>query len=192
MAARSWVASANGRLTDFPLENLPCGVFSVAAEAPRCGVAIGDRVLDVAAMEREGVVVLAGGPLLQEPRWNPLMAAGPAVWAALRERLTALLAEGAAEQAAVEPHLVPRAGVVLHLPFRVAEYTDFYAGRHHAFNVGSMFRGAENALPANWLSIPIGYNGRASSVVVSGTDVRRFPSLDHEYAPLFGLPFATL
>jgi fumarylacetoacetase len=173
MAARSWVASANGGLTDFPLENLPYGVFSEAAKAPRCGVAIGDRVLDVAAMEREGVVVLAGGPLLQEPRWNPLMAAGPAVWAALRERLTALLAEGAAERAAVEPHLVPRTDVALHLPFRVAEYTDFYAGLHHAFNVGSMFRGAENALPANWLSIPIGYNGRASSVVVSGTDVRR-------------------
>ena len=68
----------------------------------------------------------------------------------------------------VNPHLVPLAEATLHLPFRVAEYTDFYAGKHHAFNVGTMYRGPENALPANWLSIPIGYNGRASSVVVSG------------------------
>jgi fumarylacetoacetase len=84
----------------------------------------------------------------------------------------------------VEPHLVPRAGARLHMPFLVAEYTDFYAGRHHATNVGTMFRGAENALPPNWLHIPIGYNGRASSVVVSGTEVRRpwgqVKSPDHE------------
>lgn len=173
MAARSWVASANSPSTDFPIENLPCGVFSAGGEAPRCGVAIGDLVLDVAALEREGFIALAGSPLLQDPRWNQLMAAGPTVWAALRARLTALLSDGSADRAAVEPHLVPRAGVTMHLPFKVSEYTDFYAGRHHAFNVGTMYRGAENALPANWLSIPIGYNGRASSVVVSGTDVRR-------------------
>jgi hypothetical protein len=73
----------------------------------------------------------------------------------------------------VEPHLHPQAGATMHLPFLVSEYTDFYAGRHHAFNVGSMFRDPENALPPNWLHIPIGYNGRASSVVVSGTPVRR-------------------
>jgi len=172
MALRSWVASANGGSTDFPLENLPCGVFSTAGGTPRCGVAIGDLVLDVAALEAAGTLGLAGGPFLNQPRWNPLMAAGPGAWAALRARLTSLLADGAAERA-VEPHLVPLDAVALHLPFRVAEYTDFYAGRHHAFNVGSMYRGPENALPANWLSIPIGYNGRASSVVVSGTDVVR-------------------
>ena len=173
MALRSWVESANDGANGFPLENLPCGVFSEPGGAPRCGVAIGAFVLDVAALERAGVIVLPGGPYLDAPRWNPLMGAGPAVWAALRARLTALLAEGAAERGAVEPHLVPLAGVALHLPFRVSEYTDFYAGRHHAFNVGTMYRGPENALPANWLSIPIGYNGRASSVVVSGTDVVR-------------------
>jgi fumarylacetoacetase len=87
-------------------------------------------------------------------------------------------------RAAVEAHLVPRADAALHMPFLVAEYTDFYAGRHHATNVGTMFRGAENALPPNWLHIPIGYNGRASSVVVSGTEVRRpwgqVKSPDHE------------
>jgi fumarylacetoacetase len=110
---------------------------------------------------------------LADGTWNSLMAAGPAVWAALRSRLTELLAQGASKRAVAEPHLVPLADVRLHMPFRVSEYTDFYAGRHHAFNVGTMFRGAENALPPNWLHIPIGYNGRASSVVVSGTVVRR-------------------
>jgi fumarylacetoacetase len=173
MAARSWVEGASGGSTDFPIENLPCGVFSTAGAAPRCGVAIGDFVLDVASLELAGALVLPGGPLLSEPRWNPLMAAGPPAWTALRARLTELLADGASERGAVEPHLVPLSGARMHLPFRVAEYTDFYAGRHHAFNVGTMFRGPENALPPNWLSIPIGYNGRASSVVVSGTDVRR-------------------
>ena len=80
MGAQSWVGGANDAYADFPLQNLPCGVFSRAGEAPRCGVAIGDFVLDVAALEREGVLVLAGGPLLQEPRWNPVMEAGPAVF----------------------------------------------------------------------------------------------------------------
>jgi fumarylacetoacetase len=84
-----------------------------------------------------------------------------------------LLAEGSPDRAAVEPLLVPMADAEMYLPFLVAEFTDFYAGKHHATNVGTMFRGAENALPPNWLHIPIGYNGRASSVVVSGTDIRR-------------------
>ncbi|GAB1365023.1 fumarylacetoacetase [Rhodobacter sp.] len=170
---RSWVESANRAEAEFPLNNLPCGVFSVDGEEPRCGVAIGDFVLDVAGLEEAGLLVLDGGPLLDVPFWNEVMEAGPAVWAALRSRLQALLAEGAAEREAIEDYLVPLADAALHMPFLVAEYTDFYAGRHHATNVGTMFRGAENALPPNWLHIPIGYNGRASSVVVSGTPVRR-------------------
>lgn len=169
---RSWVSSANGN-TDFPLNNLPCGVFSVGDQEPRCGMAIGDFILDLAALEEEGLLGFAEGPLFDVPFWNEVMEAGPAVWADLRTKVTALLAEGAQARTAVEPHLVPRAQATLHMPFLVAEYTDFYAGRNHAFNVGTMFRGAENALPPNWLHIPIGYNGRASSVVVSGTDVRR-------------------
>ncbi len=170
---RSWVESANVPAHPFPLNNLPCGVFSRPGEEPRCGVAIGDFVLDAAALEEAGVLSLPGAPLLDVPFWNEVMEAGPEIWAALRTRLTALLAESSGERAAVEPHLVPRDAVELHLPFLVSEYTDFYAGRHHATNVGTMFRGAENALPPNWLHIPIGYNGRASSVVVSGTPVRR-------------------
>lgn len=169
----SWVASANTPGSEYPLNNLPCGVFSRPAEAPRCGVAIGDSIFDVAAAEEAGLIALAGGPYFGAPSWNALMAGGPAVWAALRRRLFELLADGSLERAAADPHLFERVGATLHLPFVVTEYTDFYAGRHHATNVGTMFRGAENALPPNWLHIPIGYNGRASSVVVSGTDIRR-------------------
>lgn len=180
---RSWVESANGD-TDFPLNNLPCGVFSVGGDEPRCGMAIGDFVLDLMALEEEGIIGFAEGPLFDVPFWNEVMEAGPAVWADLRATVTGLLAEGSKARAQVEPHLVPRAEVALQMPFLVAEYTDFYAGRNHAVNVGTMFRGAENALPPNWLHIPIGYNGRASSVVVSGTDVRRpwgqVKSPDHE------------
>lgn len=170
---KSWVASANSADTPFPLNNLPYGVFSVGEEDPRCGVAIGDMILDMQAAEEVGLIDLTDYALFEVPFWNDLMEEGPAVWAALRERLIALLSEGAAEQAKVEPLLVPMKDAELHMPMMVSEYTDFYAGKNHAFNVGTMFRGPENALPPNWLHIPIGYNGRASSVVVSGTDVRR-------------------
>lgn len=170
---KSWVESANSAATDFPLNNLPCGVFTTGDEPGRCGVAIGDFILDVSALEAEGLLKLAEHALFDVPFWNELMEAGPAVWAEFRSQITAMLAEGASKRWVVEDHLVPMASATLHLPFIVAEYTDFYTGRHHATNVGTMFRGAENALPPNWLHMPIGYNGRASSVVVSGTDVRR-------------------
>ncbi len=177
---RSWVESANSAATDFPLNNLPYGVFSIGEDEPRCGVAIGDMILDVAYLEEEGVIALDpdGEPLLDLPFWNEVMEAGPTVWAALRARLTDLLAEGGdpvlAEDAAMRKRaLVAQSEAELYLPFVVSEYTDFYAGKHHAMNVGTMFRGPENALPPNWLHIPIGYNGRASSVVVSGTPVQR-------------------
>ncbi len=181
---KSWVATANSADTDFPLNNLPYGVFSVGDDDARCGVAIGDMILDMAATEDAGLIQLTDHALFDVPYWNELMEEGPAVWAALRERLTHLLAEGSADQEKIEPFLVSQAKADLHLPMVVAEYTDFYAGRHHATNVGTMFRGAENALPPNWLHIPIGYNGRASSVVVSGTDIRRpwgqLKSPDHD------------
>lgn len=170
---QSWVASANSPDTDFPLNNLPYGVFSTGDAAPRCGVAIGDSILDCMAAELAGLVDLGEGPVFDVPFWNEVFERGPDAWAALRKRLTALLASDSAEQAVIRPLLVPMAEATMHMPFLVGEYTDFYAGRHHAFNVGTMFRGPENALPPNWLHMPIGYNGRASSVVVSGTAVRR-------------------
>ncbi len=170
---KSWVASANDATHPFPLNNLPYGVFSTEGSHPRCGVAIGDMILDVTAAEAKGFIDLIEEPLFDLPFWNPLMEQGPAVWAALRNRLTGLLAAGSEEQEKIEPLLVAQAEAEMHMPFAVSEYTDFYAGRHHAQNVGTMFRGPENALPPNWLHIPIGYNGRASSVVVSGTEIRR-------------------
>ncbi|MEW2918192.1 fumarylacetoacetase [Ruegeria sp. ANG10] len=170
---KSWVASANDAAHPFPLNNLPYGVFSTGGNEPRCGVAIGDMILDVTSAESEGLIELSDEPLFDLPFWNPLMEQGPAVWAALRDRLIDLLTEGSEEQDKVEPLLVAQAEAEMHMPFAVSEYTDFYAGRHHAQNVGTMFRGPENALPPNWLHIPIGYNGRASSVVVSGTGIRR-------------------
>jgi len=170
---KSWVTSANapGRL--FPLNNLPCGVFSTGEDDPRCGVAIGDMILDCRAAEDEGLLNLDDAAVFDVPFWNEVMELGADAWDALRARLIQLLAEGSPDRDAVAPLLVPMADAEMYLPFLVAEYTDFYAGRHHATNVGTMFRGAENALPPNWLHMPIGYNGRASSVVVSGTPVRR-------------------
>ena len=170
---KSWVESANTATSPFPLNNLPCGVFSTGKAAPRCGVAIGDYVLDVRTLEKAGVLKLRGGPYFKAPTWNAFMEAGPVIWAALREKLTELLKAGSRKRKSIEGFLYPLHRATLHMPFRVAEYTDFYAGRHHAQNVGTMFRGPENALPPNWLHIPIGYNGRASSVVVSGTPVTR-------------------
>ncbi|OIP84016.1 MAG: fumarylacetoacetase [Rhodobacterales bacterium CG2_30_65_12] len=172
----SWLESANSAETLFPLNNLPYGVFSVGDGDLRCGVAIGDRIIDATGLEAAGL--LRADPqadVLDAPYWNDFMGLGPKVWSAYRTALTGMLAESAdaAAQDAVTTFSVPMAEAVLHLPFRVSEYTDFYAGKHHATNVGTMFRGAKNALPENWLSIPIGYNGRASSVVVSGTPVRR-------------------
>ncbi|MFG6499818.1 fumarylacetoacetase [Sulfitobacter sp. 1A13191] len=169
----SWVESANSATTDFPLNNLPYGVFSTNQLEARCGVAIGDQILDMAALEEEGLITLAEEPVFDVPYWNDVMDLGPTAWASLRSRLIELLSADAPDQAAVAPHLVPMEAAQLHMPMMVSEYTDFYAGKHHATNVGTMFRGAKNALPPNWLHIPIGYNGRASTVVVSGTEITR-------------------
>ncbi|OAN79572.1 fumarylacetoacetase [Jannaschia sp. EhC01] len=173
---QSWLPSANTPKTEFPLNNLPYGVFSVQDGDLRCGVAIGDRIVDATGLEAAGH--LRPDPdadVLDAPFWNDFMELGPDVWHAYRLALTAILAHDATDevQDLITTFSVPMAQATLHMPFKVAEYTDFYAGRHHATNVGTMFRGAENALPPNWLHMPIGYNGRASSVVVSGTDIRR-------------------
>lgn len=169
----SWVESANSADTDFPLNNLPYGVFETDSLEPRCGVAIGDMILDMAAMEEAGLIDLTEEPVFDVPYWNDVMELGPEGWQALRDRLGELLAADASDQAQVAPHLVPMAEARMHMPLVVTEFTDFYAGKHHATNIGTMFRGAENALPPNWLHIPIGYNGRASTVVVSGTPITR-------------------
>lgn len=169
---KSWVDSANSAETPFPLNNLPYGVFSTADSEPRCGVAIGDMILDMQAAEEAGLIEISDEPVFDVPFWNELMELGSEAWAALRARLEQLLGEGSTERDAVEPLLVAQAGAKLHMPFLVSEYTDFYAGRQHAANMGAILRGSPD-LPANWLHIPIGYNGRASSVVISGTPIHR-------------------
>ena len=164
---RSRVAAANLAGCDFPIQNLPYGVFSVGDQAPRGGVAIGDMILDLAACEARGLIDAGGA--FAAPQLNGFIAQGRAKWDQVRARLTELLAEGSD----ADLPLVAMADARLHLPIRVTEFTDFYASKNHAYNVGVLFRGPENALPAQWTHMPIGYNGRASSVVVSGTPIRR-------------------
>lgn len=186
---QSWVESANDADCPFPLNNLPYGVFATNSLEPRCGVAIGDMILDLQTAEEEGIVQLAEDPVFDVPYWNDVMDLGPEAWAVLRARLIELFEEGAAEQATVAPHLVPMEEARMELPIVVTEFTDFYAGKHHAMNVGTMFRGADEALPPNWLHIPIGYNGRASTVVVSGTEIHRpngQTKASNADAPVFG------
>ncbi|MDV7144223.1 fumarylacetoacetase [Tropicimonas sp. TH_r6] len=167
---KSWIETANDPESPFPLNNLPFGVFSHKGSAPCCCTAIGDKVLDLGGMQRAGLLKPLG---LTEPALNEFMEKGPQAWSGLRATLFGFLGAGSEAAGMVAPHLYPMDEVEMHMPFRVAEFTDFYAGRNHAFNVGTMFRGPENALPPNWLHIPIGYNGRASTVVVSGTDITR-------------------
>ena len=176
--ARSWVESANDPATDFPIQNLPLGVFSLGGGDRHVGTAIGGEIVDLTVLEAEGLLLEAVPPgIFQATEINPLMAQGSAVWRSLRHRLFALLEASSGELRnngdIRDRARVAQADATLHLPFFVRSYTDFYASREHATNVGTMFRGPDNALPPNWLHIPIGYNGRASSVVVSGTPVHR-------------------
>src|SRR5579859_7870129 len=171
--------------TGFGLANLPFGVFSRAG-VPRAGVAVGGWVLDVAAVA--GGLRLPLRDVFAEPGLNRFLAAGPVIWREARERLTEWLTSPA-HRAVVEPHLIPVGDVRLHLPFEVADYVDFYASRNHAENVGRIFRPGQPPLPRNWLHMPLGYHGRAGSVVVSGTPVTRPDGLRWEpgdSGPAFG------
>jgi fumarylacetoacetase len=164
--------------SDFPIQNLPYGVFSSNdGRAPRVGVAIGDYVLDLWELEQDGRLDVGALGVFSAPMLNPFMALGPKVWSRTRPRISELLRHNHPELRDNDElrrnALVPMANVKLHLPIAVAGYTDFYSSREHATNVGVMFRGKDNALQPNWLHMPIGYNGRASTVVVSGTRVRR-------------------
>ena len=176
-AAQSWVGSARRPGTDFPIQNLPLGLFCRRArpDSARLGVAIGDELVDLNRAAGQGL--LAGfSPELQAAvaarTLNPLMALGRAAATQLRHRLFALLREGAQERQAASECLVPAETVDLVVPAEIGDYTDFYASIFHATNVGSMFR-PENPLLPNYKYIPVGYHGRASSIVPSGTPVRR-------------------
>jgi fumarylacetoacetase len=173
---QSWVLSANRPGDAFPIQNLPFGVFA-GAEGPAIGVAIGDQALDLlgcsgllAPLPAGTVEACAANTL------NPLMALGPVAWSALRARLSDLLRidhpQAANNQQALAPHLVARAEITMLRPAVIGNYTDFYASIDHARNVGRLFR-PDNPLLPNYKFVPIGYHGRASSIVLSGSAVRR-------------------
>ncbi len=164
----------------FPLENLPFGVFRPNDASARVGVAIGDLVLDLAVLEEGGH--FRGGELgdpavFGHDSLNAFLALGRPAWQQTRQILQHLLAADTAtlrdDDALRKRAFHRQSEVTLQLPARIGDYTDFYSSYHHAFNVGTMFRGPENAIMPNWRWLPIAYHGRASSIVPSGTDVRR-------------------
>lgn len=172
----SWLESANSPATDFPVQNLPYGVFRHRGKT-HIGVAIGDSILNLHACAAAGLfsdlsqelITACAAPLL-----NNLMALDSAAWSSLRTRITHLLSaeHAVAHRALVEPHLVPMRNAEMLLPVRIGDYTDFYASIHHATRVGTLFR-PDNPLLPNYKYVPIGYHGRASSIIVSGTPIRR-------------------
>ncbi|MGN6057811.1 MAG: fumarylacetoacetase [Sphingomicrobium sp.] len=182
----SWVASANGH-RDFPIQNLPLGIFSANDDQRRVGVAIGDFILDIAAIADAGLIDPQWSDELCQPVLNAWLARGPEVHAALRRRLSELLSDER-QRDTIEVNLVGQSEATMHLPCVVGDYTDFYVGIHHATNVGKQFR-PDNPLLPNYKYVPIGYHGRASSVRPSGEPVirpngqRKAPDAD---APGFG------
>ncbi len=180
----SWVPVPDG--SDFPVTNLPYGVFR-GQTGPRIGAAIGEHILDLTGAAERG---LLAGPtsMLRTGSLNAFMAAGPAQWSRVRAAVATLLRDETA-RGRVEPLLVRQADVRMAMPFEVADYVDFYSSKHHATNVGRIFRPDAEALLPNWSHLPIGYHGRAGTVVVSGTDVvrpcgqRKAPT---ESAPTYG------
>jgi fumarylacetoacetase len=203
---KSWIEAANDPACDFSIQNLPFGIFSDARNsARRVGVAIGDSIVDLAVLQASGLLrlpgtgtrtdagVAASEQVFSRDTLNDFIALGRDAWRSVRIQLSGLLSRETAtlrdDVALRERALVPQASATLHLPVQIPGYTDFYSSKEHATNVGSMFRDPKNALLPNWSEMPIGYNGRASSVVVSGTPVRR-PNgqlkLPDQERPVFG------
>ena len=174
MALRSWVASANDPATDFPLENLPFGVFR-QAQRTCIGVAIGEQILDLGACASEGLLADLRSEVVDACTaqvLNPLMALGPKAWPELRRQLQTFLAEDSKIENRLASMLIPMRDAEMQMPVQIGDYTDFYASIHHATRVGRLFR-PDNPLLPNYKYVPIGYHGRASSIVLSGTEIRR-------------------
>ena len=173
---KSWVEVATG--SDFPIQNLPFGIFKTADLTPRLCSAIGDQVIDLLKLNQLGFFtdLDVSDATFDQPYLNEFMAKGKATNRAVRNRLSELLDAdnhkwNAREMASHFLH--PMNSVELLLPVKVNDYTDFYSSIEHATNVGTMFRDPENALLPNWRHLPVGYHGRASSIVVSGTPIHR-------------------
>jgi len=168
--------------SDFSIHNLPYGIFSDAKDGAgnnnrRAGVAIGEQVLDLSVLEAEGLLSLAGGPYFDQPTLNAFIDSGRENWTKARTTIQTLLSadnDTLRDNADLQQKaLFKQADVTMHLPVQVPGFTDFYSSKEHATNVGTMFRDPNNALLPNWTEMPVGYNGRASTVIVSGTDVIR-------------------
>ena len=165
----------------FPIQNLPYGVFCRSGETQqRIGVAIGEFVLDLSLLEQNGLfknTSVHGAKVLNTTTLNPFMSLGKRTWKEVRSTVSRLLREDEPtlrDNASLHSNaLIPRNRVQMQMPFEIGDYTDFYSSREHATNVGTMFRGKDNALMPNYLWVPVGYHGRASSVVISGTDLHR-------------------
>jgi len=176
VAVKSWVVSANSPECDFPLENLPFGVFRQTGGA-RIGIAIGDQVLDLCGCAHQGLLGTLPAEVAvacSSDSLNALMALGRSTWSSVRRQVTTLLASDsdASVRERTKQHLIPMREVRMQVPAQIGDYTDFYASLHHATRVGKLFR-PDNPLLPNYKHVPIGYHGRASSIVVSGTGVRR-------------------
>jgi fumarylacetoacetase len=201
---KSWVESANDSTNDFSIQNLPFGIFSDKNnDARRVGVAIGDEIVDLSVLKSAGLLTLPTASAdqsiatkdraFEQDTLNDFISLGRDAWRSVRIQLSNLLARDTAilrdDSVLRSKVLVRQSDAQLHLPVRIPGYTDFYSSKEHATNVGSMFRDPKNALLPNWSEMPIGYNGRASSVVVSGTPVRR-PNgqlkLPDQERPVFG------
>jgi fumarylacetoacetase len=176
-ALKSWVEVAKD--SDFPIQNLPYGIFSTKGKSPRAGVAIGDYILDLTEIQSAQLFKEIELPerIFDRPVLNDFMELGKKVTVPVRERISELLQHDNQElqgnDQLKEHALIPQNEATMHLPIRVGDYTDFYSSESHATNVGTMFRDPDNALLPNWKHIPVGYHGRASSIVISGTPLHR-------------------
>lgn len=176
-ALKSWVEVPQN--SDFPIQNLPYGIFSTKDKSPRAGVAIGDYILDLTEIQSAQLFKEIELPerIFDRPILNDFMDLGKKVTVPVRERISELLQHDNQELQGndqLRKHaLIPQAEAIMHLPIRVGDYTDFYSSESHATNVGTMFRDPDNALLPNWKHIPVGYHGRASSIVISGTPLHR-------------------
>ena len=170
---KSWVFVPNN--SDFSIQNLPFGIFSEGLGGKRVGVAIGNQIIDLSAVEKLGLLKDSGFHQsdFASTTLNQMMGKGKSLLRELRNQISDLLLEGSDAEKKSDLILVDQLNASMHLPIKIGDYTDFYSSEQHAYNVGCMFRDPNNALLPNWKHIPVGYHGRASSVINSGTPVHR-------------------
>jgi fumarylacetoacetase len=178
--SRSWLSIPAS--SHFSLANIPFGIISTSGTSPRPAVAIGDHCLDLKAFAADGGFndVKIDTSVFSQPTLNAFAALGRPVHRTVRKYLQDVFAEPTSYPRVLKDNeklrqtaLIPRDQVQMHMPMQIGDYTDFYAGKHHAFNIGCLFRGPDNALQPNYTHLPVGYHGRASSVVISGTPITR-------------------